>query len=141
MNTLWKVAALTVVAASVAGCYTRTREVVREQPIVQQQPVAQEPRIVERERVVVVQPPAAPTEQIPPAPAPTGYSWVAGHYEWQNDAWVWKPGYWMAGSLRPLPSVVQETVPSAPPRPNARWVPGHWSLAGNDWIWVRGHWL
>ena len=36
MNTLWKVAALTVVAASVAGCYSRTREVVREQPIVQQ---------------------------------------------------------------------------------------------------------
>src|SRR5215468_6465122 len=84
MNTLWKVAALTVVATSVAGCYTRTREVVREQPIVQQQPVIerqtvvqqpvqQEPRVVERERVVVVQQPTAPAETVPPAPAPTGY--------------------------------------------------------------------
>ena len=69
MNTLWKVAALTLVATSVAGCFSRTttREVVREQPIVQQQqpavierttvvpqPVVQEPRIIERDRVVVV---------------------------------------------------------------------------------------
>src|SRR4029079_9919627 len=152
MNTLWKVAALTVVAASVSGCYSRTREVVREQPIVQQQPVierqtvvqqpvAQEPRVVERERVVVVQQPSPPAEQLPTATAPPGYSWVQGHYEWQNGNWVWKPGYWMQGAVRPIPGALQETVPSNPPRDNARWIPGHWSMAGNDWVWVRGHWL
>ena len=68
MSTLWKVAALALVATSVAGCFSRTttREVVREQPIVQQQqpiverrtvveqPVVQEPRIIERDRVVVI---------------------------------------------------------------------------------------
>jgi hypothetical protein len=114
---------------------------VIERQTVVQQPVAQEPRVVERERVVVVQPPSAPAETIPPAPAPTGYSWVSGHYEWQNGAWIWKSGYWVAGAIRPMPGALTETVPSAPPRANARWLPGHWSLAGNDWVWVRGHWL
>ena len=106
MNTLYKVGALTVVPASVAGCYSRTREVVREQPIVQQQPVierqtvvqqpvAQEPRVVERERVVLVQQPAAPVEQVPPAPAPTGYSWVAGHYERHRPGHYYAPARWV----------------------------------------------
>ena len=54
MNTLWKVASLTVLA-SLAGCFSSTREVVREQPIVQQQP---------SERAVIVQPQAAPPTEI-----------------------------------------------------------------------------
>ena len=135
MNALWKVASLTVLA-SLAGCFSHTREVVREQPIVQTQPTA-----VERERVVVVQPPAAPAETIPPSPAATGYSWVAGHYVWRENRWVWRPGQWVAGTVRPLPTAPAEEVTPAAPYTGARWVPGYWSLAGNDWTWVRGHWL
>src|SRR5262245_37033309 len=102
MNPLWRVASLSVLAAATAAACT-TREVVREQPIVQrevvreqpivqrevvrEQPVVQQQPVVERERVVVVQPPAAPSETIPAAPAVTGYSWVAGHYEWRNSNW------------------------------------------------------
>ena len=54
MNTLRKVVTLTVLA-SLAGCFSTTREVVHEQPIVQQQP---------SERAVIVQPQAAPAEII-----------------------------------------------------------------------------
>ena len=132
MNTLLKIASLGALA-TLAACTTNrvTREVVREQPIVQQ---------AAPERVVVVQQPAAPVETIPPAPAATGYSWIAGHHEWRDGRWNWMPGQWVAGTVRPLPTVVQEAMPS-PPNPGARWVPGYWSLAGNDWVWVRGHWL
>jgi WXXGXW repeat (2 copies) len=144
MNPLWRVASLSVLAAAtLAAC--STREVIREQPIVQrevvrEQPIVQQQPVVERERVVVVQPPAAPSETIPPAPATAGYSWVAGHYEWRNGNWVWMPGQWVAGTVRPLPPLVQEER-LTPPSPGARWVPGYWRFAGNDWVWVRGHWL
>lgn len=134
MNTLLRMASLAALA-SLAACTTHrvTREVVREQPIVQQ--VAPQP-----ERVVIVQPPAAPVETIPPAPATTGYSWVPGYYEWRDNRWEWRPGQWVVGAVKPLPPAIQET-PAAPPYAGARWVPGHWTLAGSDWIWVRGRWL
>jgi hypothetical protein len=64
--------------AACARTIVTEREVVR-QPIIQQQPVI--------ERVTVVQPPAAPAEQIPPAPSATGYSWIAGHYEPKNRSY------------------------------------------------------
>ena len=134
MNTLMKIATVSALAA-LAACSTHTREVVREQPIVQRQVVA-EPR----ERVVIVQQPAVPAETVPPAPATTGYSWVPGYYEWRDNAWVWKPGQWIAGTIRPVPPTMQET-PSSPPTASSRWVPGYWSFAGNDWVWVRGRWL
>ena len=135
MNTLLKIATVSALAA-LAACSTRTvtREVVREQPIVQQQVAPQ------RESVVIVQQPAVPAETVPPAPAPAGYSWVAGYYEWRDNTWVWRPGQWVAGTVRPLPAVIQE-APSAPPAANSRWVPGYWTFAGNDWVWVRGRWL
>ena len=115
MNTLWKVASLSALA-TIAACGTHTKEVVREQPIVQQQPV------VERERVVVMTPPAAPTETIPPAPSPSGYTWVSGFYEFRDSRWVWVPGKWVVGSVRPVPQANSESPPPAP-FAGARWVP------------------
>ena len=111
-----------------------TRTVVREQPIVQQQPV------VERERVVVMTPPAAQAETVPPAPAASGYTWVPGRYEWRDGRWVWLSGTWVSGTVRPVPAPNEEATPPAP-FAGARWVPGYWRFAGNDWVWVRGHWL
>jgi hypothetical protein len=144
MNTLLKIATVGALA-TLAACSSHrvTREVVREQPIVQQ--AAPTERVVVQqaapaERVVIVQQPAAPVETIPPAPSTTGYSWVAGYYEFRDGTWAWKPGQWVAGTVRPAPALVQETTP-AQPHAGARWVPGYWSFAGNDWVWVRGRWL
>jgi len=129
----------TAVAVSMLGaCTTRTvtHEVVREQPIVQQQPVVvaqAQPAVVER----VVQMPTAPQEAIPPSPGP-GYSWVAGHYEWNNQ-WIWQPGTWRAGTIRPMPSPIVET-PGMSPATATRWIPGYWTIVNNDWLWVRGQW-
>jgi hypothetical protein len=136
MNAAWKLASIAAATAVLAGCGTRTveREVVRERPIVQQQ----QPAVVER--VVVVQQPAAPSEQIPPAPAPSGYSWVAGHHVWQDGRWQWVPGAWVSGTARPLPAPVTEPPPTASPDTSSRWVPGHWRWSGNDWVWVKGRW-
>jgi hypothetical protein len=128
------------VAVSILGaCSTRTvtREVVREQPIVQQQPVVvaqAQPVVAER----IVQMPPAPQEANPASPGP-GYSWVPGHYEWTNDQWVWQPGTWRIGTIRPMPGAIVET-PGTPPGNTARWVPGYWTVVGNDWVWVRGQW-
>jgi hypothetical protein len=148
MNTAWKVAPVAVLV-TLTACTTHriTRETVREQPIVQQQPVIERERtivqqqpVVERERVVVVQQPAPPAEAQPPAPAATGYSWVAGYYEFRDGAWIWRPGRWIAGTIRPMPPLTQESMTPAPSA-GARWVPGHWTFAGNDWVWISGRWL
>ena len=132
MNTLLRIATVGALA-TLAACTTRTvtREVVREQPIVQQ---------AAPERVVIVQQPAVPAETVPPAPSASGYSWVPGYYEWRDNTWIWKPGQWVAGTVRPVPPVIQET-PSSPPHSGARWLPGYWTFAGSDWVWVRGRWL
>lgn len=139
MSSTWKLLPLAVAVAALGACGTRTvtREVVREQPIVQQAPVVQTAPAAGS--ITIVAPPPAPTEVIPAAPA-AGYSWVAGHYEFRNGGWVWRPGQWYAGSVRPLPPPVAET-PSAPEREYTRWVPGHWAFVGNDWVWVKGQWM
>lgn len=141
MNTTLKLFAVAATAAAAAGCtrvYVPNREVVHQpvpQPVIQAAP---QPTTVER--VTIVQQPAPPVEQIPPAPAPIGYSWVAGHYEWKNGAWVWEQGRWVAGSINPMPAAIREPVPPQPSA-SARWLPGHWTLAGNEWVWVNGRWL
>ena len=83
MNTAWKLVSLSAATALMAGCShtTTEREIVHEQPVVQQQPTTTV------ERVTVVQPPPAPVEQMPPAPAASGYAWLPGHYEWQAGEW------------------------------------------------------
>jgi len=137
MNSAWKLIPLTVAVAALGACGTRvTREVIREQPIVHTAPVVQTAPVA---GVTVVAPPAAPTEVIPPSPG-SGYTWIAGHYEFQNGAWTWRPGQWYAGSVRPMPSPITET-PGTPARESARWVPGHWAFVGNDWVWVKGQWM
>src|SRR5689334_15171418 len=90
-------------AASVlmlGACATRVveRQVVREQPIVQQAPVQTVVTPQPVERVVVM--PAAPQETIPPAPAATGYTWIAGHYIWRDGGWSWERGQWVTGAIR-----------------------------------------
>jgi hypothetical protein len=32
-------------------------------------------------------------EVVPVMPGP-GYHWVAGHYRWQGNQWLWMPGHW-----------------------------------------------
>ncbi|HMC14981.1 MAG TPA: hypothetical protein VKI18_05075 [Albitalea sp.] len=135
MNTSLNVITIAAAAAMLGACASRvtTHEVVREQPIVQQA----QPSVVER--VTVVQPPPAPSEQMPPAPAAVGYSWVPGHYVWRDSSWHWEAGQWRAGSIRPMPPALQESPPP-PIQPGARWVPGYWNFVGNDWVWVNGRW-
>ena len=118
----------------IGACATRTveRQVIREQPIVQQAPAQP------AERVVIMQP-AAPQEEIPPAPSATGYTWIAGHYVWR-DGWTWERGHWVAGSVRAMPSSPYSEAPPQAPAANARWVPGYWDYVGNDWEWRKGHW-
>jgi hypothetical protein len=135
MKTAWKLVSFSAVAAVMAGCsHTTEREIVREQPVVQQ--AAPSTTV---EHVTVLQPPPAPTEQMPPAPSASGYAWLPGHYEWQSGDWHWQPGRWQMGAVEPMPPAMQETIPT-PPFASARWVPGYWSFAENRWVWVRGHW-
>jgi hypothetical protein len=126
---------LCVSVLMLGACTSRVveRQVVREQPIVQQAPAQP------AERVVIIPPPAAPQEEIPPAPSATGYAWVSGHYVWR-DGWNWQRGHWVAGSVRPMPSPYSEAPTQAPPAPDARWVSGYWDYVGNDWEWGKGHW-
>jgi hypothetical protein len=115
------------------ACASRTveRQVVHEQPIIQQAPAQPAER-------VVVMPPPAPREEIPPAPSATGYTWIAGQYVWR-DGWNWERGHWVVGSVRAMPSPYSE-APTQVPAANARWVPGYWEYVGNDWEWKKGHW-
>lgn len=127
-----RIVPLCISVLMLGACASRVveRQVVREQPIIQQAPAQPV------ERVVVM--PAAPQEEIPPAPSATGYTWVAGHYVWR-DGWTWERGHWVAGTARPMPSRYAE-APTEAPAPNARWVPGYWQFVGNDWEWRKGHW-
>jgi hypothetical protein len=134
MNTAWISLPAALAVATLAACGGRTvvvRDAPAPAPVVQQQPVI--------ERVTIVQPPPAPQETQPPAPA-TGYSWVPGHYEWVDSRWVWQPGQWRAGTVRPMPSPMVESPPSAPPQGRTQWIPGYWSFQGNDWVWINGRW-
>jgi hypothetical protein len=60
---------------------------------------------------------------------------------WLDGRWVWEPGHWVSGTIRPLPSPLTESPPVSATDTNARWVPGHWRLVGNDWVWVKGRWI
>ncbi|MFJ3486089.1 hypothetical protein ACIPL1_22225 [Pseudomonas sp. NPDC090202] len=37
--------------------------------------------------------PPPPVEVVPVMPAP-GAQWVAGHYRWAGNQWLWVPGHW-----------------------------------------------
>ncbi len=68
------------------------------------------------------EPPPVRYERVPPPPSPEHY-WVAGHWNWNGNAYAWVPGYYHA---RPRPGVV--------------WVDGHWARHERGWYWVEGHW-
>jgi hypothetical protein len=137
MNAAWKLIPVAAAVALLSACGTRThtREVIREQPIIAQQPAAPVTGTV-----TIVQAPPPQSETPTPQPGP-GYSWVAGHYEFRNGGWLWVPGQWIAGTVRPMPSPISEPQPAAPNGESTRWVPGHWSFNGTDWVWVRGRWM
>jgi hypothetical protein len=134
MSRAWKLLPTVLAVATLAACGSRT-VIVREQA-----PAAVQPAPIV-ERVTVIQPPPAPQETQPPAPAATGYSWVPGHYAWAENRWVWQPGQWRAGTVRPMPSAMTETPPGTPPAGRTQWIPGYWSFQNNDWVWVSGRWM
>ncbi len=71
--------------------------------------------------VVVDDAPPEPRYEAAPA-ARSGYVWVRGHWEFRNNRWKWKRGYWKAS------------------RASHVWVAGHWERRGNRHHWVAGHW-
>jgi hypothetical protein len=57
------------------------------------------------------------------APSPR-HVWVDEDWEWRNNTYVSKGGYWVE-----------------PPRAGAAWVPGHWKREGRRGErWIPGHW-
>ena len=129
-------ASLTVLAT---GCtrHVTEREYVTVPTPVQQPAPPPQPTVVDR--VTVVQPPAPPHEEMPPAPAATGYSWVPGHYEREDGRWKWQGGQWVAGAIRPMPPAVAESPPTQV-GPSSTWIPGYWAMDHGDWVWIKGHW-
>lgn len=65
-------------------------------------------------------PPRRVSEVMVVAPGP-GLVWVAGHYSWSNNQWVWVSGAWIT-----------------PPQPGAVWVEGSWDQRTQTW--TEGHW-
>lgn len=131
----WRILPVCAASLMLGACAHRVteREIAREQPIVQPAPA-------QPEHVVVVQPPPVPQESMAPAPAPSGYAWLPGHYTWR-DGWHWEPGRWVTGHVRPMPAPYQEDpLAVAPPNGSAQWVPGYWDYNGSDWAWTGGHW-
>ena len=127
------VAAMTVFTTACTRHVTEREYVTVPAPAQQQQ----QPTVVER--VTVVQPPAAPHEEMPAAPATTGYSWVPGHYVRDDGRWKWVAGQWVAGTIAPMPQALAEATPSQP-GPTDRWIPGYWTVDHSNWVWVKGHW-
>lgn len=100
--------------------------------------VVKERVVVHDHSPVVRMVPAPLQERVPPAPA-AGYSWVQGHWAWQDHGWQWQAGHWYQGAARPMPTVLVEQITVAP-SPAHYWVPGHWHWNHNEWEWAHGHW-
>jgi len=95
-------------------------------------------------------PPEAKTEICPPAPEPHAI-WIAGHWKWQGNMYVWEtghwekepPGKWIPGSWVKTPRgymwVAGRWV-NDPEKMGKRWVKGHWAKHKGSRVWVAGHW-
>jgi hypothetical protein len=92
-------------------------------------------QLVIRERAM----PPLKVEVVPERPHP-GWSWVKGHWRWEDRDWVWAPGHWIDHAAPPMPEIVVETPPP-PPSPREFWVRGHWVWEGDRWQWRRGRWV
>jgi hypothetical protein len=68
------------------------------------------------------EPPPPRREVIVASPGP-GYVWVAGHWSWRSNDYVWEPGTWV---------IIQTGY--------HRWEPGRWRHDRRGWYWVEGHW-
>jgi len=66
-------------------------------------------------------PPPEAKVEVQPAPPGPGAVWVAGHWVWHGNAYVWQSGYWEKN-------------------PKGRWVTGHWKKTPRGHVWVAGHW-
>lgn len=92
-----------------------------------------------------------------PATPPPNAVWVAGHWTWTVDGWLWERGHYRAsdGDDRPVPvepaqddevvvverppPVRVEVVPACP-GPEYCWSGGYWSWQVHTWVWVPGCW-
>ena len=67
-------------------------------------------------------PPPPEMEAIAAAPG-DGYVWIAGHYVFRGNVYIWVPGRW-----------------ERPPHKHARWESGRWEQSSQGWFWVEGRW-
>ena len=66
---------------------------------------------------------APPAPRYEPAPRPRGGQvWVPGHWQWNDRAYAWRPGYYVAA------------------RPDYAYAPGGWVRADGGWRWREGDW-
>ncbi|MBT2324243.1 YXWGXW repeat-containing protein [Variovorax paradoxus] len=70
--------------------------------------------------LIAVAPPAPRFERMP-APR-VGHVWVAGHWQWERDAYGWRQGYWERA------------------RPDYDYAPGRWVRADGGWRWAEPNW-
>jgi WXXGXW repeat (2 copies) len=73
--------------------------------------------------VVVQQAPPADIVEVQDTKPGPEYSWIKGHWKWENNKWAWHKGGW-----------------TLLPHPEAQWVVGYWQKKHHGWIWVEGHW-
>lgn len=66
---------------------------------------------------------APPAPRYEPVPRPrSGQVWVPGHWQWNDRAYAWRPGYYVAA------------------RPDYAYAPGGWVRADGGWRWREGNW-
>jgi hypothetical protein len=65
-------------------------------------------------------PPPPVVERVVISPSPR-HIWVAGHYTWAGDRWIWVSGTWIL-----------------PPQPGVVWIAPRWDASAQTWI--EGHW-
>ena len=70
--------------------------------------------------LVDVAPPPPRFERVPSPLA--GQVWIPGRWQWDDRAYVWRPGYRQAA------------------RPNQIYGPGRWVQADDGWRWREGEW-
>lgn len=67
-------------------------------------------------------PPPLPVYVQPPCPV-VGYMWTPGYWAWNDGAYYWVPGTWVA-----------------PPAIGLLWTPGYWGWGDGAYHWHAGYW-
>ena len=110
------------VVASMTGCATHERVVVRE-------------TVVRRHM------PAPVREERGQWPG-QGWEWMPGHWKWEGNDWLWVHEKRMRPHVEPTPPIIVEKIITAP-SPQHYWVPGHWvwDFSGHGgWVGIKGSW-